>query len=89
MVRVGGFGKWESEFQEGSMILITQNVGFIYKNSTNDFIFCIYKNNHMQICLLFLRVEKKYYYIEFFILYIYELGEVNAHGLCASATNKQ
>ena len=31
MVRVGGFGKWESEFQEGSMILITQNVGFIYK----------------------------------------------------------
>ena len=43
----------------------------------------------MQICLLFLRVEKIYYYIEFFILYIYELGEVNAHGLCASATNKQ
>ena len=45
MVHVGGFGKWGSEFQEGSMILITQNVGLIYKNAINDF---IYKNNHMQ-----------------------------------------
>ena len=42
MVRVGGFGKWESEFQEGSMILIIQNVGFIYKNAINDFIIYIY-----------------------------------------------
>ena len=47
---MGGFGKWESEFQEGTMILITQNVGFIYKNAINDFLF-IYKNNPMQICL--------------------------------------
>ena len=70
MVRVGGFGKWESEFQEGSMILSTQNVGFIYKNSTNDFIFFIYKNNHMQICLLFLRVEKNIIILNF-LFYIY------------------
>ena len=42
MVHVGGFGKWESEFQEGSMILIIQNVGFIYKNAINDFIIYIY-----------------------------------------------
>ena len=37
LVHVGGFGKWESEFQEGSLSLITQNVGFIYKNAKNDF----------------------------------------------------
>ena len=42
-VHVGGFGKWESEFQEGSMILITQNVGFIYKNAINDFIILFIK----------------------------------------------
>ena len=36
LVHVGGFGKWESEFQEGSLSLITQNVGFIYKNAKND-----------------------------------------------------
>ena len=50
LVHVGGFGKWESEFQEVSLSLITQNVGFIYKNAINDFLF-IYKNNPMQICL--------------------------------------
>ena len=43
VVHVGGFGKWESEFQEGSMILITQNVGFIYKNNINDFIILFIK----------------------------------------------
>ena len=43
MVHVGGFGKWESEFQEGSMILITQNVGFIYKSVINDFIILFIK----------------------------------------------
>ena len=37
VVHVGGFGKWDSEFQESSMILITQNVGFIYKNVINNF----------------------------------------------------
>ena len=43
VVHVGEFGKWESEFQEGCMILITQNVGFIYKNAINDFIILFIK----------------------------------------------
>ena len=39
MFHVVGFEKWESEFQEGSQFLITQNVGFVYKNAINDFFF--------------------------------------------------
>ena len=72
LVHMSGLGKWESEFQEGSLFLITQNFGFIYKNTINDFFIyikitiCMY----IYICLLFLRVWKKLIYW-IFLLFIY------------------
>ena len=69
VVHVGGFGKWESEFQEGSMILITHNVGFIYKNAINDFIILFIK---ITICrLTFSKSWKKKLIYWIFFLYIW------------------
>ena len=70
MVHVGGFGKWESEFQEGSMILITQNVGFIYKNNINDFIILFIKITMCSYAYFFQELKKKNNILNF-LFYIY------------------
>ena len=77
VVHVGGFGKWESEFQEGSMILITQNVGFIYKNNINDFIILFIKITMCSYAYFFQELKKKnnilnfLFYIYIWMIYIY------------------